>query len=80
MEEKNTLLMSFFDSSENFTLGFEAGQIWTKVEVGETLVNYMFHRKNKKQIKEIMKTFLSDFEIENINEEWCYLNMKKIEI
>ncbi len=78
--EENTLLMPFLDDSENFTLGFETGQIWVKVESGEILENYLFHTKNIKQVELIMKSFLSDFDIEVTNEDWSLLDMKRIEI
>lgn len=78
--EENILLMSFIDDSETFTLGFEAGQIWTKVENGDTLENYLFHTKNIKQVELIMKSFLSDFNIELTNKDWALLNMKKMKI
>lgn len=78
--EENTLLMPFLDGSETYTLGFEAGQIWVKLESGEVLENYLFHTKNIKQVELIMKSFLSDFDIEVTNEDWSLLNMKRMEI
>jgi hypothetical protein len=78
--EENILLMKFFNDDPIFTLGFEAGTIYTKVESGETLIDYLFHYKNIKQVKEIMKTFLSGYKIEKVNEEWAKLTMDKITI
>ncbi len=74
----NILLMPFVNDTKDFTLGYEAGIIFEKVQNGETLTNYMFHRDNIEQVEIIMKTLLSEFKIEIVNEDWAILNMKKL--
>ena len=70
----NTLLMPFIDESENFVLGFEVGQIWTKMERNEKLENYLFHFKNTKQVELMCKRFLYLYEIEIIDSTWSKIN------
>lgn len=76
----NILLMPFINDSKNFTLGYESATIFEKVQNGETLTDYLFHSENIKQVEIIMKTLLSEFDIEQVNDDWALLNMKSIEI
>lgn len=73
---RNTLLMPFLDASETFTLGFECGQLWEKIQEGEILSNYPVHTKNKQQIEMICRSFGADFGIEYVNEDWSQLTIK----
>lgn len=74
--ERDALLMPFLDSSETFTLGFECGQIWEKIQEGETLNKYPVHTKNKEQIELICKSFGVEAEIDYVNEDWSQLTTK----
>ena len=73
-----TLLMPFLDESETFCLGFECGQVWVKIEEGETLTGYLVHTKNIEQIKLICRSFGVECGIETVNEDWSYLTTKSV--
>jgi len=73
---ENTLLMKFLIQDEVFTLGFECGQIWEKIEAGEVFERHLIHTKNIDQIKLIGETFGVQVEIEYVNEDWSYLTVK----
>lgn len=75
----NVLLMSFDDESENFTNGFECGQIWEKLQSAENLDRYLVHTCNIPQIQKIAQVFLTELEIEE-NEEWSYITTKKFNV
>lgn len=77
---KNTLLMPFLDASETFTLGFECGQLWEKIQEGETFNNHPVHTKNKEQIELICRSFGVDPELVYVNEDWSQLTIKKIQL
>lgn len=74
----NTLLMPFIDKSESFTLGFECGQIWTKISEGETLNRYLCHTKNRCQIAAILETFGLDWFFDDADDEWTYLTTSSV--
>lgn len=75
---ENTLLMPFLDASETFTLGLECGQVWVKIEEGETLSRYLIHTKNIEQIRLICRSFGIESGIEQVNDDWSYLTTKSI--
>lgn len=70
------LLMPFLDESETFVLGFECGQTWQRVQDGETFEGTLIHTKNVEQIKMICNTFLCNYVIEKLCENWSVLNVK----
>lgn len=57
-----------------FVLGFEAGQIWTKMEANKPFKDYMFHTKNRRQVELICERFGYGFTISVIDETWSELN------
>lgn len=65
------MLMPFVTDDPVFTLGFECGQIFTRIQEGEVLTTYTFHEKNIKQVELIMETFGTSFTIEVIGEGWA---------
>lgn len=73
-------IMTFLIQDEVFTLGFECGQIWEKIQAGEVFEKYAVHTANTEQIKLIGETFGVDVEIDpvNGNEGWSYLTVKSI--
>ena len=75
---QNTLLMPFIDESEMFTLGFECGQVWVKIEEGESLNSYLIHVKNIEQVKLICRTFGIECGIDIVDDTWAYLTTKSI--
>jgi len=81
----NVLLMPFIDDSENFTNGFECGQIWEKISQGEILEKYLCHSENEEQIKMICESFGVKYSFEEAKEPgkssiyssgWMYLSTK----
>ena len=45
------LIVSFTDQSESFTLGFEAGMIWQRLQNGETHIKATVHTSNTEVLK-----------------------------
>ena len=45
------LIVSFPDQSESFTLGFEAGMIWQRIQNGETHIAATVHTANAEVLK-----------------------------
>jgi hypothetical protein len=76
--EMSNPLMTFLIQDEIFTLGFECGQIWEKIQAGEVFSKYAVHTKNTDQIKLIGETFGVQVEIEYVNEDWSFLTVKSI--
>lgn len=72
--------MTFLIQDEVFTLGFECGQVWEKIQAGEVFEKHPVHTKNTDQIKLIAETFGIDAEVEYVNEDWSYLTVKSIEL
>ena len=72
----NKLLMPFLDQSKSFTLGFEAGQIWTNMQKNYSFDKYLVHRENKEQIEMMCKRFLYEFYFEQVDETWMNLTAK----
>lgn len=72
--------MPFIDPSETFTLGFECGQLWEKIQEGEVFNNYPVHTKNKEQIELICRSFGVDSELIYVNEDWSQLTTKNIQL
>lgn len=56
-----------------FVRGFEAGQIWTKMQQNEKFDNYLFHTENKEQIEMMCKRFHYSCRIDKIDECWSGL-------
>ena len=76
----NKPLMTFLIQDEVFTLGFECGQVWEKIQAGEVFDKYPVHTKNTEQIKMIAETFGASIEIEFVNEDWSYLSVRSLVI
>lgn len=78
----NTLLMPFVDASENFTNGFECGQIWQRISEGEAFEKQLIHSENKKQIDMICGLFGVKYTIEQSEHlpEWSYLTVHKTQL
>ena len=75
MKMKNILLMPFIGENDDpkFVRGFEAGQIWTKMQRNEKFDNYLFHTENKEQIEMMCKRFHYSCRIDKIDECWSSL-------
>jgi len=71
MESK--MQMPFLDQSESFVFGFEAGQIWTRMEIGFKFEDYLIHNENKDQIEMICRRFNYSFIVHRVSSEWSYL-------
>ncbi len=70
------LLMPFIEKNDDpkFTRGFEAGQIWSKMELNKNFKDYLFHTENKEQVELMCKRFGYGFIITVIDETWSELN------
>lgn len=53
MKKDYGMLMPFIDESHEFVNGFECGQIWEKLKIGNTFCGYMVHTENSAQIQMI---------------------------
>jgi hypothetical protein len=76
-DTKSTLLVPFLDETESFTLGFECGIIWSKLEKEEEITNQLIHLKNKEQIMLLCANFSLFANVERYCDEWGYLSVKK---
>ena len=76
-EHSHSLLMPFLDETENFCLGFECGEIWTKCDKEFEFEQYVVHTKNKEQIQMICAHFGYVSKIDFFSEDWSYLNATK---
>lgn len=56
-EQEFKPLMPFIDESESFVHGFECGQIWQKLQGGNSFVGYTIHTENSAQIQMICDHF-----------------------
>ena len=54
------LFIAFRDDSPSFTLGFEAGEIFTLCKCGYDIKTYI-HTSNKEQLEDILKAFNYSF-------------------
>ena len=72
---ENKLLMPFVGENDDpkFVRGFEAGQIWTKMQRNEKFNNYLIHTENKEQIEMMCKRFHYSCRIDKIDECWSSL-------
>lgn len=71
------LLMPFVNETKDFTLGFECGIIWQKIQAGEPIDQFLFHVSNARQVAMICKHFDVRFDIKNVDETWNELTIKK---
>jgi len=74
------LLMSFIDETPSFCLGFECGQLWSHLAKNPDLDNYIFHTKNREQVKLICEHFGSRWETEEIDDTWSELRLNRVAI
>jgi hypothetical protein len=51
MNKEYNCLMPFIDDSLSFVHGFECGQVWLKLEQGNSFVGYTVHTENSAQIQ-----------------------------
>lgn len=72
MSQERKIIMPFIDQSQNFTNGFECGQIWERMERGEKFDKYLMHPDNQLQVEMMCKRFLYKGTIE-ISGEWAFL-------
>ena len=56
-ETRYGLVMPFLDAGDSFTHGFECGQIWQKMEHGDTIEAINVHECNEEQIMLIARHF-----------------------
>lgn len=59
--------------------GFEAGQIWTKMQRAETFDNYLFHTDNSEQIRMMCNRFFYSCRIDKLDTTWSTLTAKPTE-
>lgn len=78
MSNETKILMPFIEGNDDpkYVMGFEAGQIWTKMERNERFNNYLFHTENKEQIEMMCKRFHYSCRIDKIDECWSKLFAK----
>jgi hypothetical protein len=73
------LFIAFQDSSPSFTLGFEAGEIFTLCANGLNIKRNV-HRANKEQLEEILKAFKYSFSFLFVSDEWLELEAMPIKL
>lgn len=79
--DKNILLMPFVDQSENFTNGFECGQIWEQMIEEKEISNRPVHSVNVKQIELMCEHFGYEFSVTDCEDGcWHFLTCKPIDI
>jgi hypothetical protein len=77
----STLLMPFVDESENFTNGFECGQLWEKMTNDAVFENQLIHSENKEQIILMLVHFGYEYKIVDCGDGcWCFLSGNPINI
>ncbi len=77
MDGEFKMAMPFFEDSEDFTLGFEAGRLWEQTK-SEEAFEQSIHKKNKAQAEMICVANKRDYEIvEDDNDTWILLKVKQ---
>lgn len=74
----STLLMPFLNESHDYTLGFEAGQIWEIICEGNIVENKPFHTSQRDQIILMCETIGCNYEINKLDDVWSSLVVKSI--
>lgn len=64
------VLMPFLDGSESFAHGFEAGLVWSIMDAGRPLKDYLVHTINLPQLKMMAKRFHYDLTVNTTAGEW----------
>jgi hypothetical protein len=81
MIDKTYLLMPFLDEGENFTNGFECGQLWEKMSKDEVITSKLVHSVNCNQIELMCEHFGYEYEMMDcLDGCWHYLTCKPIDI
>lgn len=71
------LLVAFPDQSESFTLGFEAGQCWERLEVGD-IEDCTIHTENEEVVRRIARHFFYDVEFERTDVDgWSTVKFRR---
>lgn len=64
------LIMKFIDDSKSYVNGFEAGRIWSEMELGNFFKHYPMHSANTEQVKLMCEYFAYSFNFEELDETW----------
>lgn len=69
MDSSYGLIVSFPDQSETFVLGFEAGQCWQRLEMGNA-EDVTMHSENQEVFRRIARNYSYDVHFEPAGEGW----------
>lgn len=73
------LVLPFDSDDPEFTCGFEAGQIWTRLEAGKPFECYL-HPENSEMVMRMCEARTATFTAEAAGEHWLWLTVTPQEV
>ncbi len=70
------LQLKFDTDNPDWILGFEAGNLWQRLQNGDTFDHHPFHTANIRIIKRMCTVLGCDYTIDRHDGTWLYLTVK----